>query len=264
MDFDKVYMVGRELELASNDDVDLAERSLETSFPAGYREYVTHLGAGLLNGFVRIYLPARIVAELDTEFRPRWEEYFFWDAPDASLTKQQVLESVIVGDTSQGDELIFHPGMNGEIFLLPRHSEGLPQIGRDLDEAIWWLFGDDGVHTRVTQTTFEPSRLSGVHYRWDTPHMSFSEVRKMILSHVQDYLVEEDLDGIPDKKRIPQNRMMIFPKAFAAQLCMHQDVLRQGRPMECVVMFDGSEQSGSRDQLFSQLEQIGFEVIERQ
>src|SRR5262245_17764133 len=90
-------------------EVDELEARLWVTLPPGYREYVTQLGEGVLGGtFVRIYPPWRIDAEL-VEWRERIEKYWFWDAGKDLLPKARAIECIVLGDTLQGDELVFHP-----------------------------------------------------------------------------------------------------------------------------------------------------------
>jgi len=48
--------------LASDSEVLDLERLLGATFPAGYREYVTHLGEGYLNDFVRVLPPWTVLS----------------------------------------------------------------------------------------------------------------------------------------------------------------------------------------------------------
>jgi hypothetical protein len=46
-------------------------------------------------------------------------EYWFWDLGRDVLTKQEALQSVKIGDTLDGDELIVHPSNPERVFVLP-------------------------------------------------------------------------------------------------------------------------------------------------
>jgi hypothetical protein len=110
MDLGGVKVVGGPLVLATDAGVDALEAKLGGTFPEGYRAYVTTLGEGVLGGtFVRVYPPWRIAREL-APWRKRLKKYWFWDRGSAVLTKQRAVQSVIVADTLNGDELLFHPG----------------------------------------------------------------------------------------------------------------------------------------------------------
>ena len=57
------------------------------------------------------------------------------------LPKERAVECVIVGDTMNGDELIFHPTRNNRLFVLPNESDQVLDAGGDLLMAIEWMIG---------------------------------------------------------------------------------------------------------------------------
>src|SRR4051794_17604853 len=118
MKIDEVQIVGGPLVLAMPEDVDSLESRLWIEFPDGYREYVTRLGEGVLGGsLVRIYPPWRVEKELRT-WRRRIAKYWFWDEGREVLPKDRAVECVIVGDTVNGDDLVFYPGRHDRLFVL--------------------------------------------------------------------------------------------------------------------------------------------------
>jgi hypothetical protein len=120
-------------------EVEGLESTLGTAFPKGYGEFITRFGEGVLGGtYIRIYPPSRILAELE-EWRARIDEYWFWDQGSDVLSKFDALNSFILGDTMDGDELIFHPKQSDKIFVLPRYSEDIFVAGLGVEEAIEWL-----------------------------------------------------------------------------------------------------------------------------
>jgi hypothetical protein len=75
--FENITVIGGPRVLTTSDEVDAAEAQLGLRFPAGYREYVTQLGEGVLGGsYIRIYPPRRILSGPNnvTEWRQRIEE----------------------------------------------------------------------------------------------------------------------------------------------------------------------------------------------
>src|SRR5947209_4595049 len=89
MKIEDVTVVGGPPVLASSADVDALEARLWVTFPAGYRQYVTRLGEGVLGGsFVRIYPPWRVEKEL-AEWRRRINKHWFWDEPPQLLPKER-------------------------------------------------------------------------------------------------------------------------------------------------------------------------------
>jgi hypothetical protein len=156
MDLSKVRIVDGPLALASDEQVNQLETKLGIVFPQGYREYVTTLGEGVLGGtFVRVYPPWRITREL-REWRKRIKQYWFWDQGKAVLTKKRATESIIIADTLNGDELIFHPEEVDRLLVLPRHYQDIFEAGSDLLEAVEWMCSS-GKLTRPFKTrNFEP------------------------------------------------------------------------------------------------------------
>lgn len=125
-----------DLFLASEEETLACEKTLNIAFDEDYKEYVLVYGSGILGGtYVRIFLPETIILTLE-EWRNRITEYWFWDEGKEVLTKDQVLKSVRIGDTFDGDEIILY---EGEYFVLPRYSEMIYKAGNTLEETITWL-----------------------------------------------------------------------------------------------------------------------------
>jgi|HubBroStandDraft_6_1064221.scaffolds.fasta_scaffold14060_3 hypothetical protein len=161
MKIEEIRPSKKELVLAAPADVDALASRLWITFPEGYRDYVTKLGEGVLGGtFVRIYPPWRIEKEL-TEWRRRIGKYWFWDKSRELLPKERAVECVVIGDTVNGDELIFHPSRPNVLFILPADSEKVFQAGRDLLAAIDWMCKSGELTEPFDDRNFEPfdSRL---------------------------------------------------------------------------------------------------------
>lgn len=157
--FENVTIVGGPLVLQSPAEVDAAEVQLGIRFPTGYREYVTRLGEGVLGGaYVRIYPPRRIMSGNNNvaEWRQRIDEYWHWDDGQDVLTKEQVVGSVIIGDTVDGDELIVRPDNPERIYVLPRDSEAILIAGDGLPAAIEWLCSSGELAEAFAERNFEP------------------------------------------------------------------------------------------------------------
>lgn len=157
--FANVTIVGGPPVLSTPAEVDQAEDRLGIRFPTGYRDYVTRFGEGLLGGsYVRIYPPRRILGGQNNlaEWRQRIAEYWFWDEGREVLTKEQALQSVIIGDTFDGDELIVHPGEPERILVLPRNSGSIYVAGIGLPEAIEWLCSSGILTEPFPERKFEP------------------------------------------------------------------------------------------------------------
>jgi hypothetical protein len=161
MQIEHVRVIGQPLVLATDADVDELSDRLWVTFPAGYREYVTQLGEGVLGGsYVRIYPPWRIDNALD-EWRHRIDKYWCWDEGLDVLPKARALECLVIGDTVEGDELVFHPNRLDQLFVLPRYSEQIHRAGSDLMAAIEWMCSSGELVEPFAEREFEPfdSRL---------------------------------------------------------------------------------------------------------
>jgi hypothetical protein len=157
--FEKVTVLGGPLVLSPPAEVNAAEAQLGIHFPSGYREYVTQFGEGVLGGsYVRIYPPRRILSGANNlaEWRRRIDQYWFWDGGSNVLTKKQVMECIIIGDTLEGDELIVHPDNPERVYVLPRHSEDIYIAGNGLPAVIEWLCGSGTLTEPFVERNFEP------------------------------------------------------------------------------------------------------------
>lgn len=157
--FDNITVVGGPPALSTPEEVDAAEAQLGIRFPAGYREYVTRFGEGVLGGsWVRVYPPRRILSGDNNlaEWRQRIDEYWFWDDGRDVLTKDQALRSVILGDTTDGDELVVHPDHPDRVYVLPRNREDILVAGEGLPAALEWLCGSGELTEPFGERDFEP------------------------------------------------------------------------------------------------------------
>jgi hypothetical protein len=156
MQIEEIKIISKETSvLASCGDVDDLESRLWISLPIGYREYVTRIGEGIMGGFIRMYPPWRIEADLN-EWRRRINKYWFWDAGEKLLPKDRALESIIIGDTVNGDELAFHPMRPNQVFVLPRHDEMIFDAGKDILSAIDWICSSGKIVEPFKMRDFEP------------------------------------------------------------------------------------------------------------
>lgn len=179
MPFDDVHLVTPKRSTAAPGQVGDAERLLGTRFPAGYADFVTRFGEGTYSGFVRVYPPGRIAAEHRDEFQQRWGEYFLWEEGHDVLPRERVLESIIVADTLQGDELIFHPADPDRLFVLPHGDGRIFEAGTGLPAALSWLC-DSGELTDPIGFTWFESWTGRVRLMFSGPG-DFDTVREALL-----------------------------------------------------------------------------------
>ena len=138
--FDEIKISGQPLALASDAEVSALEATLGCSFPPGYGEFVTTFGEGEINWLVRVFPPWRILDGGDglenfVQWRQRINEYWFWEGID----KQHAIQSIMLGDTANGDQLCFHPDEPTAIHVLPRDRDCAMFVGSSIMELIRWL-----------------------------------------------------------------------------------------------------------------------------
>jgi hypothetical protein len=156
MNLDDIRILSMPLFNTTDEEVEAMEAQVGSRFPKGYRTYMTTLGEGILGGsYIRIYPPWRILKELQA-WRQRIDEYWFWDEGRDVLTRQQALESIIIGDTLDGDEIIFHPRQPDRLLILPRYSGKIYAAGEGLLEAIAWLCSSGILTEPFAELEFEP------------------------------------------------------------------------------------------------------------
>jgi hypothetical protein len=180
--FDDIYPVTNRLEPATADQVAAAEAVIGTRFPPGYAEFVTRFGDGSISNWVRVYPPDR-VAEEHPEHRRRRDEYYFWDDGDDILTREHVAASVLLADTYNGDEVIYHPAEPEGLFALPRDDGTIHPLGRTLAEAIDWLCSSGTLTGPIAFRSFEPSsEREQRRYEAESDGPSFEAVRDALLA----------------------------------------------------------------------------------
>jgi hypothetical protein len=156
MKIDDIQISGKPLVLAKDADVDAFENEFWIEFPPGYREYVTKLGEGVLGGsFIRIYPPWKIRKELD-QWRRRINKHWLWETGRKVLPKERALECIIIGDTVNGDELVFHPVRPRELFVLPRSGGKTTVPGTELLSAVDWMCSSGKLTRAFKERQFEP------------------------------------------------------------------------------------------------------------
>jgi hypothetical protein len=154
--YEDIYVVTGRLAPATADQVAAAEAVVGTRLPPGYAEFVTRFGDGAVSNWVRVYPPDR-VAEEHPGHRGRREEYYFWDEGADVPTREQVAASVLLADTLNGDEVIYHPAEPRGLFALPQDDETIHPIGRTLAEAIDWLCTSGTLTGPIGFKSFEPA-----------------------------------------------------------------------------------------------------------
>ncbi len=191
MDFDRIYFVSNKLLLAEADDLLQLEQGLGVPLPLGYADFMQKLGVGTYCDFLRVFSPDQIL-ERYQDARERWRTSYFWDAGRDVLSKEQVLESIIFADTTDGDEIIFHPQMPDKLFVLPRHDDQIYWVHEVFMEPLNW----DSVHGKMYESPsfrhFESwVDRAAVSYFTQATDIDLDELMEGIAAHWTDMLIDE-------------------------------------------------------------------------
>lgn len=142
-----------ELFLPTTEDINNCEQQLGFTFEEDYNTFMRQYGTGILGGtYIRIYSPTRITKG-QSEWLERVTQYYFWEDGEDILTKEQVLESICIGDTLDGDEIIFY---QNQYYVLPRYEENIYALGTTLNDAIEWLCTAGILTEAFVEREFEP------------------------------------------------------------------------------------------------------------
>jgi hypothetical protein len=119
-------------------DIDVAEQTLGARFPDGYREYVGAFGEAIDTSFLRVYPPARVRADL-AAWRHKIDSYWFWAPADDGFGAEEAYESILIANTVNDDELVFHPDRPGTLYLLPRDEGVIAALRGSFLQALAWM-----------------------------------------------------------------------------------------------------------------------------
>jgi hypothetical protein len=252
MSFRDAYLVSENLATVTLHEIEQVEQQMNLSFPCGYAEYMTTLGVGTYCGYVRVYPPAKILHE-SHEIQERWNTYYFWDAGWEVLEKEQVVESIPLADTGNGDELIFHPSRKDKLYVLPHSDEVIYNVGPDLDTALIWLC-EAGITTaplpfRYFESWCDRARIV---LSQESNGPSFLELRQQILSRFQQLSqrIDESDGGIE-----------VFMKGFWGSLSIF------GFPngnIQAAVVYDINKNNQLLNDVVQFLQSTGFSIFKQE
>jgi hypothetical protein len=150
-----VKIVSQPLVAVAAAEIEGLESELWIKLPGGYAEYMTTLGEGLLSGFIRVYSPRQIRKDV-SDWRHRIARYWLWEQSEDVLPKDRALECIVIGDTVNGDELIFHPQRPETLFVLPINEGAVVKLDGELLEAIDWICSSGALTEPIAEREFEP------------------------------------------------------------------------------------------------------------
>lgn len=139
MDTSKVILIGKHIKPIPESEIAAAEAQLGVTLPSGYKQLMQTFGIGDYCDLFRIAEPQVIVQELE-EFRKFWQEHFklFFEDNEGHLTPAQIQQSIRLGDSMDGDEIIFYPPTPKSIYILPRHDEYVDRLKSDFSDLHLW------------------------------------------------------------------------------------------------------------------------------
>ena len=152
-ELDQVEITGNSKFPSTDSEVDQLERTLWFSVPEGYRQYIQVLGEGVLGSEIRVYPPWKILKDVEMH-RVMMRDYWFWY--EGPIPQSRAIESIPIGDTTNGDAFVVHPGRPAEIFVLPHGEDNSEQVKGNLNDLIdWFITGFEDQENRVP-FTFQP------------------------------------------------------------------------------------------------------------
>lgn len=145
--FDDVYLVNKQLEPVQEAENQELELKLGITLPDGYKQFMTRFGEGIYCYFFRIYPPEIILRQYE-EVREWWAESFYTDKEgnkrwlfeesDDTMNPEQLQESFIIGDSIDGDQIVYYPPTPEYIYILPRQSYTIAQLKSDFSDLHHW------------------------------------------------------------------------------------------------------------------------------
>jgi hypothetical protein len=156
-----VLLIDDNLELVPAEVLDSVERTISCKLPTDYRAVMTTFGVGTYCGVISFFHPNEIPVQTKRS-REIWAEYshFFWPQSDFRLPLDQALLSFVLAVSIDGDEIIFFPPVQSNLFVLPRHDDLIYRMPSGLRDPLDWQ-ARAGLET-IPFRYFEPSKGRGV------------------------------------------------------------------------------------------------------
>ncbi len=110
-----MYCTSTQMKLLSDSEIISLEQKGLPKFSQPYIDFMKTYGSGTYDGAICINIP-------DFNILKDFVEYYFWEYIDAPITKEQLHECVVIGNSIDGDYIAIHAKVKGYI-LLPRGSD---------------------------------------------------------------------------------------------------------------------------------------------
>ena len=177
-----MYCTSTQMKLLSDSELISFEQKGLLKFPQPYIDFMKNYGSGTYGGAICINFP-------DFNILKDFAEYDFWEYKDAPITKEQLHECVVIGNSIDGDYIAIHAKVKGYI-LLSRGSdiiELFPYANENfictINKIGKFLYGED------LKNYFEPVENNHVFFRTTDRNIhGLAEQFKTIFRG--DYLIE--------------------------------------------------------------------------
>ena len=193
LELDSVEVRGGPVVPVTHSEIDDLEREIGSSFPSGYREYLTRLGWGSLNTLVRVLPPSEVLAQVD-EHRGLMASYWSWSEAPEGIDQDWGMESVPVANTFDGDVVAFHPSLPERLVILPRDLDEAFARDEGLLEAIEWICSGRVLRSFGPKRYFEPFGPEpdgpGPEDATNQPAQSPAPVAASAREHLENYFAE--------------------------------------------------------------------------
>ncbi|AZZ91826.1 hypothetical protein EUZ85_14240 [Hahella sp. KA22] len=130
-----IYLVDDRLNLVTEDEIDAAEDRLGINLPQGYRNFLLQFGKGTLCGLIDIPSPDKII-QVSLNCR--------WARGRNILDEAEIIASFEIASTIDADSIIYCPGSERDIYILPRHDDTIYWIDKCFSDPTIW-YSDVGV-----------------------------------------------------------------------------------------------------------------------
>jgi len=161
MPWTDVLLIDDDLDLIAPDVLDGVERLIVCGLPADYRAIMGTFGVGTYCGFISFLHPSEIPQQTES-LRRIWAENseFFWPQSDPVLSLDLALQSFVLATTIDGDEIIFCPPAQSNLFVLPRHEDAIRRMPFGLSDPFVWEGGKPDAETNHLRY-FVPAKRRG-------------------------------------------------------------------------------------------------------
>jgi hypothetical protein len=145
--FDDVILLSPKIQPIAMEEVEALKQHLGFALPSGYREFITHFGEGDYCDLFRIYPPSSIREEY-ASYRESWKTWYyesrdvkhwFYEGSEHILSEEQLQACIIVGDSFDGDYIVYHPSQPDKLFVLPRHYYKIYTLKADFSDLHIWI-----------------------------------------------------------------------------------------------------------------------------